>query len=187
MVNVYYIVSCMQKKITITGKKNIDPINNTRTPTRTQSESWNISDKMYASQRQIEYVNQLYLGTEFTYKSICEKELYKKWYGYKRQDIDKGLFVESKLITIEQIYENLMLSKLKCYYCNEECLLLYKDVLAKRQWTLDRIDNQIGHNEDNVVICCLECNIKRGSMDCKRFKMGKSIRKVNKIDGNGND
>ena len=48
MVNVYYIVSCMQKKITITGKKNIDPINNTRTPTRTQSESWNISDKMCA-------------------------------------------------------------------------------------------------------------------------------------------
>ena len=180
MVNVYYIVSCMQKKITITGKKNIDPINNTRTPTRTQSESWNISDKMCASQRQIEYVNQLYLGTEFTYKSICEKELYKKWYGYKRQDIDKGLFVESKLITIEQIYENLMLSKLKCYYCNEDCLLLYKDVLAKRQWTLDRIDNSLSHTNNNTCISCLKCNLQRKVMNSDKFKFTKNL-KINKI------
>ena len=28
------------------------------------------------------------------------------------------------------------------------------------QWTLDRIDNNIGHSKENVVICCLKCNLK---------------------------
>ena len=125
------------------------------------------------------------INTEF--KAFILRELRNKINSYKTQDIKKDFHEIENLITLDEVIEKLVTSKLKCYYCNEDCLLLYKDVLAKRQWTLDRIDNQMGHNEDNVVICCLECNIKRGSMDCKRFKMGKSIKKVNKIDDNGND
>jgi hypothetical protein len=46
---------------------------------------------------------------------------------------------------------------------------------SKQQWTLDRIDNDVGHNADNVVVSCLECNLKRGTMDSDRFKYGKQI------------
>jgi hypothetical protein len=28
---------------------------------------------------------------------------------------------------------------------------------------------------DNVVISCLECNLKKGTMDSERFKYGKQI------------
>ena len=45
---------------------------------------------------------------------------------------------------------------------------------------LDRINNNLGHNNDNVVISCYECNIKRGTMDYERFKKGKEIKIVRK-------
>ena len=60
----------------------------------------------------------------------------------------------------------------------DNCELLYRNVLSKKQWTLDRINNDLGHNNDNVVICCYECNVKRGDMDSQRFKDGKSIKIV---------
>ena len=66
-----------------------------------------------------------------------------------------------KFITYDEIIEKLVLSKLKCYYCRCECLLMYKNVREKKQWTLDRINNNIGHHKNNVVICCLECNLKK--------------------------
>ncbi len=55
-----------------------------------------------------------------------------------------------------------------------------KNIFEKKQWTLDRINNNEGHNHDNVVISCLDCNIKRGDMDSERFKKGKEIRIVRK-------
>ena len=53
---------------------------------------------------------------------------------------------------------------------------MYENVRESKQWTLDRIDNNIGHNKDNVVICCLECNLKRGTIDDKKFKFTKQMR-----------
>ena len=92
----------------------------------------------------------------------------------------KNIFDLNYFISLNQTIEKLVGSKLKCFYCNEKCELIYKDNFAKKQWTLDRIDNDMGHNESNVVICCLECNIKRGNMDSERFKKGKDIKIVRK-------
>ena len=85
-----------------------------------------------------------------------------------------------KFISLDQTIELLLISKLKCFYCNDKCELLYKSIFAKKQWTLDRIHNNQGHNHDNVVICCLDCNVKRGNMDSDRFKRGKEIKIVRK-------
>ena len=63
-------------------------------------------------------------------------------------------------------------------YCRECCELIYKDVMAPRQWTLDRIDNDQGHNDGNVAIACLACNLQRRTMDAERFKFGKQLRIV---------
>jgi len=66
------------------------------------------------------------------------------------------------------------------YYCREICQVTYKESMCRKQWTLDRIDNNYGHNDTNVVIACLDCNLKRGTMDSERFRQGKqfTFRKV---------
>ena len=33
------------------------------------------------------------------------------------------------------------------------------------QWTVDRIDNSIGHDIENIVISCLKCNLQSRSSD----------------------
>jgi len=53
---------------------------------------------------------------------------------------------------------------------------MYENVREEKQWTLDRIKNDIGHNNDNVVICCLKCNLKRGTINDKKFKFTKQMR-----------
>ena len=65
--------------------------------------------------------------------------------------------------------------KLICYYCNQSTLLLYENVREKKQWTLDRIDNDIGHNENNVVIACLECNLRRRRTNTSAFLFTKQL------------
>ena len=49
------------------------------------------------------------------------------------------------------------------------------------QWSLDRIDNDYGHNHDNVVISCLECNLKRRCIDMNKYKESKKFRYIKKI------
>ena len=56
----------------------------------------------------------------------------------------------------------------------------FKDMDMKKQWTLDRLDNDQGHNRDNVVICCLECNLKKGTMDDEKFRFAKQMRIIKK-------
>jgi RNase P subunit RPR2 len=122
----------------------------------------------------------MYLNESQDHEVLLKREMIKKINGYKNQDIQKNLINLIKLISLDQVVELLLISRLKCFYCKDNCNLLYKNVFAKKQWTLDRIDNSQGHNHDNVVICCLECNVKRGNMDSDRFKRGKEIKIVRK-------
>ena len=78
--------------------------------------------------------------------------------------------------------ELLLTSQLKCKYCRQHVLLFYDNVGERKQWTLDRINNDCGHNEENVVVSCLECNVKRQDINYERFKMAKDIRKINKCE-----
>ena len=99
---------------------------------------------------------------------------------YENQDIKKDKLNKNKLIKYEDLLEILVISKLKCYYCKCDCLLMYDNVREKKQWTLDRLDNEEGHNRDNVVVSCLECNLKKGTMDDKKFKFAKQMRIIKK-------
>lgn len=49
-----------------------------------------------------------------------------------------------------------------------------------KQWTLDRIDNDIGHYSDNVVIACLSCNLHRKTMYHERFLFTKQLNIIKK-------
>ena len=169
------------RSIDITGKRNIDKIRNIKNPERKETIKWNLDDSYFTYNKQIQIINSLYLNQEQEQNILAKREISKKINGYKSQDIQKELLDLNRLISLDQTIEKLMVSKLKCFYCKENCELLYKNTLAKKQWTLDRVNNEYGHNHDNVVICCLECNIKKGEMDSDRFKQGKDIKIIRKL------
>lgn len=168
------------KSIDITGKRNIDKINKTENPIRQDSIKMDIDDIYYTHSKQIEVINKLYLEEEQEVSQMFKREIQKKIMGYRNQDFKKKIIDLNRLISLEQTIDLLMRSKLKCFYCNDLCELVYKTIFSKKQWTLDRLNNNNGHNYDNVVISCLECNVKRGNMDSERFKRGKNIKIVRK-------
>ena len=168
------------KTIVITGKRNIDKIQKIDNPIRKDTMKLDLNDSYYTYNKQIEIVNKLYLEENQECETLLKREISKKIRGYRNQDIQKKLIDLLKLISLDQTIELLLISKLKCFYCKDKCELLYKTIFEKKQWTLDRIDNNQGHNHDNVVICCLDCNVKRGNMDSDRFKRGKEIKIVRK-------
>ena len=149
--------------------------------------NWNIDDKIKENQRDLLrkiFMNYDCKGEEYiSFKNaeiIVKKEIKKKLSSYKQQDRSKKKLNENKIITADEILEKLVGSKLKCYYCKEDIRILYEEVRDDKQWTLDRIDNSIGHNEDNVVICCLKCNLQRRVRDDEKFKFTKQL-KLKKI------
>ena len=148
---------------------------------REHIEKLNLNEKDLSHFKQIEYLNMFYLDNDFTYKSLVNKEIKKKINCYKKQDITKNIFNEDEFITSDDILSKLVSSKLKCYYCFKELMLVYAQVREKLQWTLDRINNDIGHTDKNTVICCLDCNIKKKRMDDEKFKFSKQVCKIKKI------
>ena len=98
--------------------------------------------------------------TDSTSKAIFH-ELNKKMSGYKRQDLKKGLYDEKQFIDLVDVIDKLRECLLRCHYCSKEMLVLYDLSRESRQWTVDRIDNDKGHNMGNYHLACLECNLKR--------------------------
>tara|TARA_B110001454_G_C12697826_1_gene425224 strand:- start:770 stop:1279 length:510 start_codon:yes stop_codon:yes gene_type:complete len=163
------------KQIIIKGKRNIDGMKGHKKHKRKIVD--NISNKqLFKKMSQLEWLNKLYLEENFNGIGFAKKEVERKIKSYKNQDIRKKMFDCEKIISYNDCLEKLVISKLKCYYCRCECFLLYEKVLESKQWTLDRIDNKKGHNKDNVVICCLECNLKKGTINDKKFKFTKQMR-----------
>ena len=121
---------------------------------------------------QIKKLNLAYLTGD---KCDVHQEIKKKISSYAQQDKRRDIFDSKKLINFDQCTEKLVLSKLKCYYCRCDMLLMYKDKREPMQWTLDRLDNNIGHFNNNVVICCLNCNLKKRRMDDEKFKFTKQL------------
>jgi len=62
-------------------------------------------------------------------------------------------------------------------------MILYSHVREPRQWTLDRLDNSIGHNRGNVEITCLDCNLRRGTKNFERYLETKRLNNICKITG----
>jgi 5-methylcytosine-specific restriction endonuclease McrA len=145
---------------------------------RASCEKWDLPEHCFTYAYQFCEISKLYLNVEdasVEHRSLIVKELSTKISGYKRQDVEKKIFQKDLFVSLENVIDKLLCSKLKCFYCKQSCEVLYKNMYSKQQWTLDRIDNDAGHNADNVVVSCLECNLKRGTMDSERFKYGKQI------------
>tara|TARA_B100000424_G_scaffold137946_1_gene104682 strand:+ start:4027 stop:4548 length:522 start_codon:yes stop_codon:yes gene_type:complete len=108
-------------------------------------------------------------------EKLVQKNIITKIQGYKNQDIKKKIYNEELFIDNDYVVKLLCESNLLCNYCKETTYLLYENVKQSNQWSLDRLDNKIGHNIGNVVISCLDCNIKRKTMHFKRFEFTKQL------------
>ena len=106
---------------------------------------------------------------------FVEKELAAKLCGYKHQDMDKNIYDGNLFLSTKSLHTLLNDSKLLCYYCQQPVQLVYDTVREGSQWTLDREDNSRGHNENNVVIACLTCNLQRRRQDKDAFHFSKNV------------
>jgi hypothetical protein len=108
-------------------------------------------------------------------EEMCLKEIRKKHSGYKSQDKLKHKYDESQHITLDELIEKLMESQLKCYYCNKDLVLVYNKKKESLQWTLERLNNNIGHYKENTCISCLKCNLGRRTENYEYYKKGKTM------------
>ena len=91
------------------------------------------------------------------------------------QHILKKKYSVQDFVSYSDVINLLTESNMKCYYCSCETYLLYEIVREMKQWSLDRINNDIGHNKNNLVICCLECNLKRRRTNKDAFMFTKNM------------
>jgi len=129
--------------------------------------------EIYQRTKEIMHLNMLYLGTP---NPVIDKELKKKLSSYKQQDLTKKKHDADKFITLTSLVQKLVESQLNCHYCQDMVHITGDKKREKKQWTLDRVDNNLGHLEDNVVIACLDCNLKRRCIDKDKFMFTKRLK-----------
>jgi hypothetical protein len=180
----------LSKIINITGTNNkyqmkkINEINMAKeVKKRVQSEKWSFSDENYEYSNQIKMIIDI-SNNNLTYMNevskIAIQEINKKIYGYKQQDKLKKLFNEIKFITFDSIINKMIECELKCRYCKIGMNVLYDISREVKQWSVDRIDNDLGHNIDNFHLACLDCNLKRRRRTDEKFLFTKQLNIVKK-------
>jgi hypothetical protein len=140
---------------------------------RIETEKWSNLDKVILTiEKQIEIIKKIrenkYISYDDESRIMCQ-QLERKISGYKQQDIEKKVLDLEKIINLKNVIDTLIDCELNCYYCTSKMYLLYEIVRESRQWTVDRINNDLGHNNDNFVVACLECNLKRRCRTKEKF------------------
>lgn len=106
---------------------------------------------------------------------FVHSQIKQKIRGYKRQDCIKNKWNMNEFVDLNFVIQLLVQSNLQCFYCKDDVFLLYENVRDPKQWTLERVDNTIGHNKGNVEVSCLSCNIKRRTMYHEKFRFTKQM------------
>jgi len=173
-----------KKTIIITGQSNKYQIKKLTQEKKTDKkrveiEKLNLSKEYFIFEKQFEIIknidNILNSEEEKNASKILIKQIEKKITGYKQQDIDKKVLNNEKIINLKCIINKLIETEIKCYYCKSEMFILYENVRELKQWTVDRINNDIGHNTDNFVLACLDCNLKRRCKSSDKFLFTKQL------------
>jgi hypothetical protein len=106
---------------------------------------------------------------------LIKNQIKKKISSYKQQDILKKVYNNETFISFKEIINKMETEKLQCYYCHSIMSILYEYCREPKQWTLDRIDNDKGHNSNNVLLSCLGCNLKRRRINKDSFEFTKNL------------
>ena len=135
-------------------------------------------------ENQLQYIQQI-IDKKVTDEKECNlilQQLGQKIGGYKAQDIHKKLYSEAEFVDVEWTLDLMKKCNNHCFYCKKTVHVLYENVREPLQWTLERIDNDFGHNKNNVEIACLNCNLRRRTMYHERYLFTKELSIVKKQD-----
>jgi hypothetical protein len=96
---------------------------------------------------------------------------------YRRQDERKGRGSSGggKAMDVAGVARMLLDCDMTCVFCGRPVVLLYEHAREPTQWTLDRVDNDRGHDADNVEIACLACNLGRRRIGHAEFQFSKNL------------
>ena len=95
-------------------------------------------------------------------------EIRSKRRGYQEQDRKRG-WDPASVLSDTEVAEKMLVQRQKCWHCGSIVHVLYRDRYDPLQWSVDRLDNDIGHTRDNVVISCMRCNLRRGNKSIRTF------------------
>ena len=136
-------------------------------------------DEFFTIEKQSDLLSELYINnTENKYLNSIKSQLDTKLSSYKQQDILKKRLHKTQFVDIKYVVSLLHDSNMSCHYCKEKMYLLYDIVREMKQWTMDRINNNLGHNIGNVLPACLDCNLKRRRTNKDSFLFTKQLNVV---------
>ena len=147
----------------------------------TQTAKWSDISGNLIEKEEVGLRNLLDMGEDDDVSKIIAQHIRTKICGYAAQDRLKNLFSENEFVNFQDVLDLFKTSELNCYYCKEKTMALYEYVREPKQWTLERLDNSRGHNRDNVVLACLQCNLRRRTMASERYVKTKEMSKIVKI------
>ena len=150
----------------------------------TNTKKWRFIEEDYTPENQISLLKSIHTiqMSKYTTAQLCVlQQLSQKLTGYKSQDIAKNIYSPVQFITREGVIKLLIECGLKCHYCKKDIQVLYEIVREPLQWTLDRIDNDHGHNSGNLLIACLSCNLRRKTIYHERYEITKICTNVVKL------
>lgn len=118
-------------------------------------------------------------NNDFIHKTIpkTKYELLTNWRerfkGYVEQDKETERYEKKHFITYMELNGLMEKQSNKCLYC-WECL-------TNNNWSLDRINNDFGHNGDNCVLSCVNCNTQRSDEYFAVFYRKKALLRYSKV------
>jgi hypothetical protein len=165
-------------------KKSVNSDNYYKKQNRLIIKKWTFPEKCYEYNYQkyiLSNINTLIEQIDIKVKNKMISEINNKINSYKQQDIIKNRFDETLFVNFDSIIKILLDNNICCHYCSIGVFILYKIARENTQWTIDRIDNDIGHNKNNIVISCLKCNLERRRTHKDKFIFTKQLI-INKCD-----
>ena len=180
-----------QKTINITGQNNKYQMKKLTTERNTEPKKREVSKKWTFDEDNFNYDKQMKLIIDISKMNlennidddivkIAVQEIHKKICSYKHQDIIKKKLDVDAFIDFNCVIDKMIECELKCRYCICEMSVLYDRSREMKQWSVDRIDNDKGHNKDNFHLACLDCNLKRRRRTDEKFLFTKQLSIVKK-------
>jgi hypothetical protein len=146
---------------------------------REASKEWTFSDEYFNYNKQMKMINDISANIlDDNVIKIIIQQINKKISSYKQQDILKKILNTEQFIDFNCVINKMIECELKCRYCICEMSVLYDITREMKQWSVDRIDNDKGHNKDNFHLACLECNLKRRRKTDEKFLFTKQLKLI---------
>lgn len=168
------IIQPQPTKKTITNKEKAKRVITTK-------KKWMFTENDLLPENQLAIIENIQTSDSSPQTTFVLQQIHAKLYSYKQQDILKKKYSPDSFICMDDVIELLQTCHLQCFYCRNPIKIIYAYVREPTQWSLERLNNDYGHNKENVVIACLSCNIRRRTMLYERYIFTKQM-KIHKSD-----